>query len=68
MATREQIRKTILTAAGNPSTGVIVQWVDTFADAIVALDAPKVEQPKVEEPKRAIDTRETRKVEPKEIR
>ena len=55
MADREAIKKAILDAAGNPVSGVIAENADRFADAIVALDAPKT--------KREIDNRETRVVE-----
>ena len=60
MADREAIKKAILDAAGNPVSGVIAENADRFADAIVALDAPKT--------KREIDNRETRVVEGKETR
>jgi hypothetical protein len=62
MADREAIKKAILDVAGNPSAGVIAEWADRFADAVVELDSPKPEV------KRDIDTRETRKVEAKETR
>jgi hypothetical protein len=60
MADREAIKKAILDAAGNPVSGVIAENADRFADAIVALDAPKVV--------REIDTREKRVVEVREKR
>jgi len=60
MADREAIKKAILDVAGNPSSGVIAEWVDRFADAVVELDRPKTA--------REFDQRETRKVEAKEIR
>jgi hypothetical protein len=60
MADREAIKKAILDVAGNPASGVIAEWVDRFADAVVALDRPKTA--------REFDQRETRKVEAKEIR
>ena len=60
MADREAIKKAILDAAGNPVSGVIAENADRFADAVVALDAPKT--------KREIDNRETRVVEGKETR
>lgn len=47
MATRDQIKATILEVAGNPDSGVVRQFADAWADAIVALDAPKVEEPAV---------------------
>jgi hypothetical protein len=62
MARRDEIKKAILDAAGNPSVGVIAEWADRFADAVVALDQPKPE------PKREFDSRETRTVEAKERR
>lgn len=40
MATKQQIIDAILTTAGNPTAGVIVEWAEAFADAIVSLDAP----------------------------
>jgi hypothetical protein len=55
MADREAIKRAILEAAGNPVSGVIAENADRFADAVVALDAPKT--------KREIDNRETRVVE-----
>lgn len=58
MATREEIKKAILAAAGNPASGVIVEYVDRFADAVVALDAPK----------RDVDVREKRVIVPGEVR
>jgi hypothetical protein len=58
MADREAIKRAILDAAGNPSAGVIAEYADRFADAVVALDAPK----------RAVDTREKRVVEATERR
>jgi hypothetical protein len=67
MADREAIKKAILDVAGNPSSGVIAEWADRFADAVVALNAPKVEEVKPT-PKREFDSRETRKVEAKETR
>ena len=64
MADREAIKKAILGAAGNPVSGVIAENADRFADAVVALNAPK---PKPEV-KREVDNRETRVVEGKETR
>jgi hypothetical protein len=60
MATREEIKKAILGAVGNPSAGVIADNVDRMVDAVAELDVVK--------PKREFDQRETRKVEPKETR
>jgi hypothetical protein len=60
MADREAIKKAILDVAGNPSSGVIAEWADRFADAVADLDKPKTA--------REFDRRETRKVEAKETR
>lgn len=65
MATRDEIKKAMLSAVGNPSAGLIADNVDRMADAVVALEAPQVEEVK---PKREFDQRETRKVEAKETR
>jgi hypothetical protein len=60
MARRDEVKKALLDVAGNPSVGLIAEWVDRFADAVVALDEPK--------PKREFDARETRVVGAKERR
>ena len=39
MATFEQIKKTILDVAGNPSSGAIAELADQWAAAIVSIDA-----------------------------
>ena len=39
MATKEQITKAILKAAGNPDTGVVHVNAEKWAEAIVALDS-----------------------------
>lgn len=38
MATKEQIKKTILEVAGNPSSGAVVDLADAWAEAIQNLD------------------------------
>lgn len=38
MASKEEIKKTILDLAGNPSSGVIADLADTWAEAIEKLD------------------------------
>lgn len=38
MASKEQIKKTILDLAGNPSSGAIAELADTWAEAIERLD------------------------------
>lgn len=49
MATRDQIKRTILEVAGNPDSGVVRQFADAWADAIVALDEPEVKFTEVKE-------------------
>ena len=50
MATRAEIKKAILDVAGNPESGVVRQYADAWADAIVALDEPiKAKKPEVKE-------------------
>jgi hypothetical protein len=44
MATKEQIKKTILEVAGNPESGVVAEFAEVWADAIVAIDSPKIEK------------------------
>lgn len=58
MATKEAIKKAILDAAGNPTAGVIAEYADRFAEAVVALEAAQ----------REVDTREKRVVGAKERR
>lgn len=40
MPTKKEIKEAILEVAGNPESGVVTQYADAWADAIVALDAP----------------------------
>jgi hypothetical protein len=40
MATKEQIKQTILEVAGNPESGVVRDLADDWATAIVAIDEP----------------------------
>ena len=40
MATKKEIKDAILAVAGNPDSGVIFDYADRFAEAIVGLDAP----------------------------
>jgi hypothetical protein len=40
MATKAQIKAAILKVAGDPVSGVIVELVDAFADAVEAIDNP----------------------------
>lgn len=48
MATRQDIKDAILRVAGNPDSGVVRQYVDAWADAIVALDEPVTSEVKAE--------------------
>lgn len=41
MATKEQIKKAILAVAGNPDSGIVAEYADRWADAIVKLDEPE---------------------------
>lgn len=41
MASREEIKRTILKVAGDPETGVIRELADAWADAIAGLDEAK---------------------------
>ncbi len=41
MASKDEIKKTILEVAGNPETGVVKDYASKWADAIVALDNPE---------------------------
>lgn len=58
MASREEIKRTILAVAGNPETGVIKELADAWADAIVGLDETKDDRL----------AKETRVTKPSEIR
>lgn len=44
MASREEIKRTILKVAGDPETGVIRELADAWADAIAGLDEIKNDQ------------------------
>ena len=43
MATQKEIKDTILKTAGNPETGVVVQFADEWAEAIVKLISGEAE-------------------------
>lgn len=58
MATKEDIKKAILAAAGDPTVGVVAEMADAFAEAVYELDNPK--------PKK--DTKEIRVDKPEETR
>lgn len=68
MATREEIKRTILEVAGNPEAGVVFTYADRWADAIVKLD--ELDEPEVvEKPKKAArEVKETRVIAPEEVR
>jgi hypothetical protein len=62
MASKEEIKKTILKVAGEPISGVVYDLAEEWAEAIVALDAPQTA---------AIApaaTKETRITKPEEVR
>lgn len=70
MASKEQIKKTILEIAGDPSVGEIYSLADKWADAIYKLDNPDV-APKSDESGSSTAyaaTRETRITKPTETR
>jgi hypothetical protein len=43
MTSKQQIKATILKTAGNPDTGVVVQYADEWAEAIVKLISGEAE-------------------------
>lgn len=63
MASRQDIKDVIMRVAGNPESGVVPQLVDAWADAIVALDAPVVDEPVA-----VREVKETRVISPAESR
>lgn len=63
MATRQEIKNTILEVSGHPEAGVVPAWVDRWADAIAKLDEPKTEPKKA-----AREVKETRVIAPEEVR
>jgi hypothetical protein len=40
MADKNEIKKVILEVAGSPESGIVTQYADAWAEAIVAIDAP----------------------------
>jgi hypothetical protein len=62
VATKADIKKAILEVAGNPDSGVIFEYAERFADAIVGLDSSAVETA-YERP-----IKETRVTKPEEVR
>lgn len=72
MATKEQIKKTILAIAGDPTVGEIYSLADKWADAIWKLDNPnfavKDDSENNGSQSASAATRETRITKPTEIR
>jgi hypothetical protein len=58
MATKDEIKAALLKAAGNPSTGIIRDLADDFAQAIWELDNTNSVNPAKEV--RIVDSKETR--------
>jgi 3,4-dihydroxy-2-butanone 4-phosphate synthase len=58
MATKDDIKKAILKAAGNPSVGVIAEMADELANAVFELDNTNSYNPAKEA--RVVDIKETR--------
>ena len=58
MATKEEIKKAIFEAAGNPSAGAIAEIADELAKAVWQLDNKNSVNPAKEV--RVVDTKETR--------
>lgn len=58
MATKEQIKKAILDVAGNPESGVVAEFAEAWADAIVEIDSPRAAAPAKEI--RVVNAAETR--------
>ena len=72
MATKEEIKKTILAIAGDPTVGEIYSLADKWADAIWKLDNPnfavKADSESNGSQSASAATRETRITKPTEIR
>ena len=58
MATKDDIKKAILKAAGNPTVGVIAEMADELANAVFELDNTNSYNPAKEA--RVVDIKETR--------
>lgn len=58
MASKSDVRATILKVAGNPVSGAISALADEMAEAIVALDAPAETPAKVTAVKGSLQQRE----------
>jgi hypothetical protein len=57
MASKDQIKETILQVAGNPVSGSILELSEEMAEAIVALDHPRAKKSKEIRVLRADETR-----------
>ena len=72
MATKDEIKKTILAIAGDPTVGEIYSLADKWADAIWKLDNPnfavKADSESNGSQSASAATRETRITKPTEIR
>ncbi len=62
MATKADIKKVILEVAGNPDSGIIFEYAERFADAILGLESATAEVAS-ERP-----IKETRITKPEEVR
>jgi hypothetical protein len=58
MATKDDIKKAILKAAGNPTVGVIAEMADELANAVFQLDNTNSYNPAKEA--RVVESKETR--------
>jgi len=58
MATKDEIKAALLKAAGNPSTGIIRDLAEDFAQAVWELDNTNANNPAKEV--RVVDAKETR--------
>jgi len=61
MATKQEIKDTILNTAGNPESGVVVQYADAWAEAIVKLISGGA-QSSADNNSQSSETKETRVV------
>jgi hypothetical protein len=57
---KEQIKQAILKTAGNPSSGVIKDLADAFAEAIMKIDEPEKKSFNPVTETRVLETKETR--------
>jgi hypothetical protein len=66
MASKEEIKKAILDASGNPDVGIVRDNVDAWAEAVFALDNKNLDD--VFAAERKVSDKEVRIVEAKETR